>query len=43
MKKDMAYTFKTLIRAVEKHPDDMEIIKSLMVNSTPNVEIANIH
>ena len=39
----MAYTFKTLIRAVEKHPDDMEIIKSLRVNSTPNVEIANIH
>jgi hypothetical protein len=32
----MAYTFKTLIRSFEKHPDDLEIIKSLRVNSAPN-------
>lgn len=42
-KKDMAYTFKTLIRAIEKYPDDVEIIKSLKSNSAPNVEISNIH
>lgn len=39
----MAYTFKTLLRAIEKHPEDIEILKSLKMNSAPNAEIANIH
>lgn len=43
VKKDMAYTFKSLIRGLERHPADIEIIKSLKVNSTPNAETMNIH
>ena len=43
VKKDMAYTFKSLIRGLERHPQDIEIIKSLKVNSTPNAETINIH
>lgn len=39
----MAYCFKSLIRALEKHPDDLETIKSLKANSVPNVQILNIH
>ena len=39
----MAYTFKSLIRGLERHPSDIEIIKSLKVNSTPNSETMNIH
>lgn len=42
-KKDIAYTFKTLIRAIEKHPEDLEIIKSLRMNSNPNSDVANVH
>lgn len=43
IRKDMAYTFKTLVRALEKSPSDLEIIKSLKVNSTPNPDTLNIH
>lgn len=43
IKKDMAYCFKSLTRALEKHPDDLETIKSLKANSVPNVQILNIH
>lgn len=43
VKKDMSYSFKTLIRCMEKYPADLEIIKSLKANFTPNVETANIH
>lgn len=28
---------------VEKHPQDIEILKNLKMNSSPNVEVANIH
>lgn len=28
---------------IEKYPEDIETIKSLRVNSAPNVQVANIH
>jgi len=42
-RKDLAYSFKTLIRVIEKYPSNIEILKSLRVNAAPNVEVANIH
>lgn len=36
VKKDMEYNFKSLLRALEKHPNDIEILKSLKSNNTPN-------
>lgn len=42
-KKDLAYSFKSLIRALEKHPADISILKSLKLNNTPNTEVSNIH
>jgi hypothetical protein len=43
IKKDMEYNFRSLVRALEKHPQDLEVLKSLKSNSTPNVEGANIY
>lgn len=36
VKKDMEYNFKSLIRALEKHPEDIEILKSLKSSTTTN-------
>lgn len=36
IKKDMEYNFKSLVRALEKNPNDLEIFRSLKSNSTPN-------
>jgi hypothetical protein len=30
----MEYNFKSLIRALEKHPDDIEILKNIKMSST---------
>lgn len=43
VKKDLAYSFKSLVRALEHHPGDIEVLKSLKMNSAPNVEVGNIH
>lgn len=32
----MEYNFKSLIRALEKNPNDLEILKNLKSNNTPN-------
>ena len=32
----MEYNFKSLIRALEKHPNDIEILKNLKMGSTMN-------
>ena len=42
-KKDMAYSFKSLLRALEKRPQDVEILKNLKMNAVPNTEATNIH
>ena len=42
-KKDMAYSFKSLLRALEKRPQDVEILKNLKMNAAPNIEATNIH
>jgi hypothetical protein len=39
----MEYNFRSLIRALERHPQDMEILKSLKSNSAPNFECASIY
>lgn len=43
VRKDMAYTFKTLVRVCEKHPHQIETLKSLKNSANPNVELSNIH
>jgi hypothetical protein len=39
-KKDMEYNFRSLLRSLEKSPNDIEILKSLKANSAPNHEAA---
>lgn len=39
----MEYNFKSLIRALEKHPNDIEILKSLKSNNAPNTETFNVY
>lgn len=39
----MEYNFKSLIRALEKNPNDLEILKSLKSNNTPNTQAFNVH
>lgn len=43
IKKDMEYNFRSLVRSLEKFPGDLEILKSLKSNSTPNVEGSSIY
>jgi hypothetical protein len=43
IKKDMEYNFRSLVRALERHPQDMDILKSLKSNSAPNFEGASIY
>lgn len=43
IKKDMEYNFRSLVRSLEKNPQDLDVLKSLKSNSTPNVEGANIY
>lgn len=40
IKKDMEYNFRSLLRALETNPNDIEILKSLKANSAPNHEAA---
>jgi hypothetical protein len=42
-RKDLAYSFKTLLRMIEIHPEDIETLKSLRLNSVANIEVSNIH
>lgn len=28
---------------IEKHPEDIEILKNLKMNSSPNIQVSNIH
>lgn len=39
----MGYSFKSLLRVLEKNPNDVETLKSLKMNAVPNTEAANIH
>ena len=39
----MEYNFKSLIRALEKYPEDIETLKSLKSSTTSNNEALNIH
>ena len=39
----MEYNFKSLLRALEKNPQDIEILKSLKSATTSNNEAVNIH
>ena len=39
-RKDMEYNCRSLIRALERQPNDIEILKSLKANSAPNHEAA---
>ena len=40
VRKDMEYNCRSLIRALERQPNDIEILKSLKANSAPNHEAA---
>jgi len=42
IKKDMEYNFRSLVRALEKHPEDMEVLKSLKSNAAVNFEGSSI-
>jgi hypothetical protein len=39
----MEYNFRSLVRSLELQPENMEIIKSLKSNSTPNNEGATVY
>lgn len=39
----MEYNFRSLVRALEKSPNDIEILKSLKSNSTVNYEASSIY
>ena len=41
-KKDMEYNFKSLLRALERHPQDLETLKSLKSNSATNYEGSSV-
>lgn len=43
VKKDTAYTFKSLVRALEGSSKDVQILKTLKMNAVPNTEASNIH
>ena len=43
VKKDMEYNFRSLVRALEKHTNDVQVLKSLKQNSTPNYEGQSIY
>ena len=40
VRKDMEYTCRSLLRVLEKHPADIEILRSLKANSVTNHEAA---
>ena len=39
----MAYNFKSLVRALERHTNDIEILKSLKSSVVINHEGSNVH
>lgn len=39
----MAYNFKSLVRSLERHPNDIEILKSLKSSTVVNHEGSNVH
>ena len=39
----MEYNFRSLVRSLERFPADLEILKSLESNSTPNQEGSSIY
>ncbi len=43
MKKDMEYNFRSLVRALERNPNDLEVLKSLKSNSSVNNEGNSIY
>ena len=43
IRKDMEYNFRSLVRSLETHPQDLEVLKTLKSNSTPNLEGSGIY
>jgi len=39
----MEYNFKSLVRSLERVPEDVEILKSLKLNSPPNNEGLSVY